>query len=68
LSLQLDWGKNLPQITRPQITRVLRQLLPQKSWTPEQLLFWLMDTQSRNEQAKRSHAARRRLKRIHPSL
>jgi hypothetical protein len=32
------------------------------------LLVWLTETQSRNGQAKRSHAARRCLKRIHPSL
>ena len=68
LDLQLDWGKKLPHITRPQITRVLRCLLPQRVWTPDQLLAWLIDTQTRNDRAKRSHAARRRLRRIHPSL
>jgi hypothetical protein len=47
---------------------VLRQLLPQRIWTPDELLAWLTETQSRNEQAKRSHAARRRLRRIRPSL
>jgi len=58
----------MPQITRPQITRLLRHLLPQRTWTPADLLVWLTETQNRNGQAKRSHAARRCLKRIHPSL
>jgi len=48
-SLQLDWGKKMPQITRPQITRLLRHLLPQRTWTPDELLAWVTDTQSRNE-------------------
>ena len=58
----------MPQITRPQLTRVLRQLLPQRTWTPDELLVWLTQTQDRSEQAKRSHAARRRLRRLCPSL
>jgi len=68
LSLQQDWGKNMPQITRPQITRVLRQLLQQRTWTPKELLAWLTETQQRNERAKRSHTLRRLLKRSNPSL
>jgi hypothetical protein len=52
----------MPQVTRLQITRVLRQLLPQRSWMLDELLAWLTQTQHHNEQAKRSHAARRRLK------
>jgi hypothetical protein len=68
LSLQLDWGEKDAPVTRPQITRVLRQLLPQRSWTLDELLAWLTQTQHHNEQAKRSHAARRRLKRLNPSL
>jgi hypothetical protein len=49
----------MPQVTRPQISRVLRELLPQRSWTPQELLHWLTDTQLRNERSKRSHAKRR---------
>jgi hypothetical protein len=49
----------MPQITRPQVYRVVYELLPRKRWTPEELVGWLVDTQSRNEAAKRSHARRR---------
>ena len=52
----------MPQVTRPQISRVLRELLPQQVWTLEELLHWLADTQLRNERSKRSHAKRRRAK------
>ena len=79
LSLQQDWGKNLPQITRPQLTRVLRQLLPQRTWTKTELWDWLHATQRRNEQAKQAHATQAARKAnhrhgatllyvIHPSL
>ncbi len=49
----------MPQVTRPQISRVLRELLPKPAWTASELLEWLQDTQTRNERAKRSHAKRR---------
>ncbi len=49
----------MPLVTRPQITRVLRVLLPQRVWTPDQLLCWLTETQQRLQRAKRSHAKRR---------
>ncbi len=52
----------MPRVTRPQISRVLRELLPQRVWTPGELLHWLTDTQLRNERAKWSHAKRRRVK------
>lgn len=69
----------MPQITRLQITRVLRQLVPQRTWTQAELWAWLDDTQRRNERAKQAHAARRRVNQIiaadqlrivrdHPSL
>ncbi len=51
----------MPQVTRPQISRVLRALLPQRTWTPADLWHWLVATQRRNERAKRSHAKRRLL-------
>ena len=49
----------MPQVTRAQISRVVRELLPQRVWTAEDLLRWLVDTQLRNERAKRSHLKRR---------
>jgi len=52
----------MPQVTRPQISRVLRELLPQRIWTPQELSYWLADTQLQNERAKRSQAKRRRAK------
>jgi hypothetical protein len=58
----------MPQITRPQITRLLRDLLPQRTWTLDQLLSWLTDTQQRNERAKQSHAKRRLSRNRDPSL
>ena len=63
LSLQQDWEK-MPQITRPQLTRVQRALLPQRIWTRAMLWTWLDDTQRRNERAKQAHAARRRIKQL----
>jgi hypothetical protein len=53
----------MPQLTRPQVSRVLREVLPQRTWTPEELLRWLVVTQERNARAKRSHIKRRLRKR-----
>lgn len=58
----------MPQITRPQISRVLRQLLPQRDWTLDDLQRWLADTQKRIERSKRSHAKRRQARREKTSL
>ena len=49
----------MPQVTRPQISRVLRELLPRRVWSRPDLLHWLYTTQARNAAAKRSHAKRR---------
>ncbi len=49
----------MPQVTRPQISRVLRELLPKPTWTREELWQWLHDTQTRNARAKQSHMKRR---------
>ena len=49
----------MPQITRPQVSRVVREVLPRREWTKEELIGWLHDTQERNARAKRSHARRR---------
>ncbi len=51
----------MPQLTRSQVSRVLRELLPRRTWTREDLLGWLAETQRRNDRAKRSHAKRRLL-------
>ena len=57
----------MPQLTRPQVSRVLRELLPKQAWSAEELVRWLHETQTRNERAKRSHAQRRR-KQLHQHI
>ncbi len=57
----------MPLLTRPQVSRVLRDLLPHRTWTQAELLAWLTDTQERNARAKRSHT-KRRLRRQHNYL
>jgi len=49
----------MPQITRPQIYRIVYELLPKKHWSHEELLRWMRDTQLRNERSRRSHEKRR---------
>ena len=49
----------MPQLTRQQVSRVLRELLPRRHWSVAELLEWLQDMQLRNERAKRSHLKRR---------
>ncbi len=57
----------MPQLTRPQVSRVLRELLPKQAWSADELLRWLHETQTRNERAKRSHTQRRR-KQLHQNM
>jgi Transposase DDE domain len=64
LTLQQDWGEKMSQLTRPQVSRVLRELLPHRTWTRAELLQWLRATQERNARAKESHI-KRRLRRQH---
>ena len=45
----------MPRITRPQVYRVVREMLPRERFGPEELLLWLMESQLRNERASRSH-------------
>ena len=59
LTLQQDWGEKMPLITRPQVYRVVRELLPKERFGPEELLQWLTDVQERNERASCSHQKRR---------
>ena len=49
----------MPRITRPQVYRVVREMLPRERFGPAELLRWLEDTQDANERASRSHAKRR---------
>lgn len=49
----------MPQITRPQVYRVVRELMPKERYGPEELLLWLVDVQQRNERARLSHEKRR---------
>ena len=59
LSLQQAWGEKMPRITRPQVYRVVREMLPRDRFGPDELLRWLEHTQCSNERASRSHAKRR---------
>ena len=59
LTLQQDWGKKMPLITRPQVYRVVRELWPRERFGPEELLRWLDGVQQRNERARQSHEKRR---------
>ena len=49
----------MPHITRPQVYRVVREMLPRERFGPFELLRWLEETQDSNERARRSHAKRR---------
>ena len=40
----------MPRITRPQVYRVVRELLPRERFGPEELLLWLDDLQQRNQE------------------
>ncbi len=58
LQVQQEWGEKMPQVTRQQISRVLRELLPHRTWSRVELLQWLRAMQARNERVKRSHIKR----------
>ena len=59
LGLQQAWGKKMPRITRPQVYRVVRELLPRPWCGPHELMTWLQEVQARTERARRSHQKRR---------
>ena len=44
----------MPRITRPQVYRVVREMLPRERFGPDELLLWLVESQLRNERARRS--------------
>ena len=52
-------GGKMPRITRSQVYRVVREMLPRERFGPDELLLWLEDTQLRNERVRRSHERRR---------
>jgi SRSO17 transposase len=66
LQVQQEWGEKAAGLTLPQVTRVLRALLPHRAWTAADLCHWLDLTQANNDKAKRAHARRR--ERLKPSL
>ena len=39
LGLQQDWGEKMPRITRPQVYRVVREMLPREQFGPDELLL-----------------------------
>ena len=49
----------MPQITRPQVYRVVREMLPREKFGPAELLRWLEDTQLHSERVSRSHQKHR---------
>ena len=53
----------MPRITRPQVYRVVREMLPWERVGPHELLLWLNESQLRNERARRSHEKRRSARR-----
>ena len=53
----------MPRITRPQVYRVVRELLPRKRFGAWELLEWLEETQRRNERASSSHEKSRAVRR-----
>ena len=63
LSLHQAWEGKMPRITRPQVYRVVREMLPRERFGPWELLEWLEETQQRNERASRSHEKRRAVRR-----
>ena len=42
-----------------EVYRVVREMLPRERFGPDELLLWLVESQLRNEQARRSHERRR---------
>ena len=70
LSLQQAWGggERCPGSRRPQVYRVVREVLPRERFGPDELLRWLEDTQDSNEWARLSHAKRRAALRASPGI
>jgi hypothetical protein len=58
----------MPGLTRPQVSRVLREVLAKRHWTRADLWQWLVETQRHNACAHHAHAKRRRRLRDPPLL
>ncbi len=58
----------MPRITRPQVYRVVREMLPREWFGPEELLRLLQAEQLRNHRASQSHAKRRATLRASPAI
>lgn len=54
----------MPLITRSQVYRVVREMLPRQRFGPQELLRLLEAEQARNQRASRSHAKRRAAQRV----
>ena len=52
-------GEKMARITRPQVYRVVREMLPRERFGPRELLQWLEESLLRNERASRSLERRR---------
>jgi len=50
------------------VVRVLREVLPRRRWTRDEVWGWLLDTLTRNARAKQSHRHRRLSRIREPSL
>ena len=68
LTLQQARREKMRRITRPQVYRVVREMLPRERFGPAELLRWLEDTQGSNERARRSHAKHRASMRASPHI
>ena len=53
----------MPRVSRPQVYRVVREMLPRERLGAEELLRLLEAEQLRNHRASRSHAKRRAVRR-----
>ena len=49
----------MPLLTRPQVYRAVREMLPRERFGPQELLLWLKESQLRNQRASYSHERRR---------
>ena len=58
----------MPRITRPQVYRVVREMLPREWFGSWELLRWPADTQRRNQCAKCSHEKRRTAVHVPPAI
>ncbi len=58
----------MPRITRPQVYRVVREMLPREQFGVGELLRWLEGVQQRNERDRCSHKQRRAALRASPHI